>query len=82
MGRVFTLELNSGDDLKKVTVPSGAQRILLEGTIGSLKQAAFVEDTVFELVGTEGTFRVDLSRQDLAMRGHKESGEPSVQNPG
>jgi len=65
-GRVFTIELNAGSDLKKVSIPNGPQRLLLEGTIGSLKHAKFVEDSVLELVGTGGTLRVDLSREDIA----------------
>ena len=64
-GRVFTIELDSGDALKRVSVPNGAQRILLEGTIGPLKRAWFVEDSILELVGTRGVLRVDLSKNDL-----------------
>jgi len=71
IGRAFAIELNSGNNLKKVTVPSGAQRILMQGTIGSLKQAQFVEDMVLELVGTEGVLRVDLSREDLSKPSEK-----------
>jgi len=65
-GRVFTIELDSGDALRRVSVPNGAQRILMEGTIGPLKHARFVEDAILELVGTGGVLRVDLSRNDLA----------------
>jgi hypothetical protein len=39
---------------------------MMEGTIGALKHAEFVEDAVLELVGTNGVLRVDLSREDLA----------------
>ena len=66
--RVFTIELKSGSDLKKLSVPNGAERFLMEGTIGSLKRADFVEDAVLELVGSEGVLRVDLSREDLTVR--------------
>jgi len=65
-GRVFTLELNSGTGLKKVNVPDGTQRLLMEGTIGTLKRAEFVEGAILELIGTEGTLRVDLSMEDLS----------------
>jgi len=65
-GRVFTIELNTVSDLKKVSIPNGPQRLLLEGTIGSLKHAKFVENAVLELVGTGGTLRVDLSREDIS----------------
>jgi len=74
-GRVFTIELDSGDALKRVSVPNGAQRILLEGTIGQLKHARFVEDAILELVGTGGVLRVDLSRNDLARFSQKCLGE-------
>jgi hypothetical protein len=64
--RAFTLELDSESGIKKVTVPNGDHRLLLEGTIGSLKHAKFVEDSVLELAGTGGVLRIDLSREDLA----------------
>jgi len=64
--RVFTVELDSGSSLRRVTVPNGAGRLLLEGTIGQLKHAEFVEDEVLELTGTGGVLCVDLSREDLA----------------
>ena len=63
--RVFTIELDSGDALKKVSVPNGTQRIFLQGTIGSLKHARFLEGSILELFGTEGVLRVDLSKEDL-----------------
>ena len=64
--RVFTLELNSGTGLKKVNVPDGTQRLLMEGTIGTQNRAKFVVGAILELIGTEGTLRVDLSLEDLA----------------
>jgi len=69
--RVFSVELDSGDDLLKVNIPNRSQRIMVEGTIGALKHAEFVEDAVLELVGTNGTLRVDLSKDDLAKRPQK-----------
>jgi len=59
------LELDSGSDLKKVSVPNGAQRLLLEGTIGTLKRVEFIEDSVLELAGSTGIIRIDLSREDM-----------------
>jgi hypothetical protein len=64
--RVFSIELSSGSDLRKVNVPNGSQRVMMEGTIGSLRRAEFIEDSVLELVGTKGVLRVDLSKLDLA----------------
>ena len=65
------MELDSGDDLLKVNIPNRSQRIMVEGTIGALKRAEFVDDAVLELVGTNGTLRVDLSKDDLAKHTQK-----------
>jgi hypothetical protein len=64
--RVFTIELDSGSDLRKVSVPNGVRHVLLEGTIGILKRTGFVEDGVLEVAGTSGVLRVDLASGDLA----------------
>ena len=69
--RGFSIELDSGSDLKRLNVPNGTQRILMEGTIGALKRVEFVEDSVLEMVGSRGVLRVDLSREDLAKRTEK-----------
>ena len=80
-GRVFTIELDSGDALKKVNVPNGTQRILLEGTIGALEKARFMEDAILELAGTGGVLRVDLSRNDLARSIRKKREEDEARVP-
>jgi hypothetical protein len=72
--RVFTVELNSKNDVKNLSVQNGIQRTVIEGTIGALKHAEFVEDTVLELTGTRGVLRVDLSMEDLAKRPHQREG--------
>ena len=64
--RVFTVELNSKSEVKNLIVQNGVQRTVIEGTIGVLKHAGFVEGTVLELTGTRGVLRVDLAREDLA----------------
>ena len=72
--RVFTVELNSKSDVKNLSVQDGVRRTVIEGTIGALKHAGFVEDTVLELVGTRGVLRVDLARNDLAKSSHGKEG--------
>ena len=73
--RVFTVELNSKNDVKNLILQNGVQHIVIEGTIGALKHAGFVEDTVLELVGTRGVLRVDLAWEDLAKSTHGKDGE-------
>jgi hypothetical protein len=68
---VFTVELNSRAMVKNVTLSNGVQGVLIEGTLGALKHAEFVEDMVLEVTGDKGVLRVDLAREDLANRTRK-----------
>jgi hypothetical protein len=68
---VFTVELKSRGNVKNVTLSNGAQGVLIEGTLGALKRAEFVEDMVLEVTGDNGVLRVDLAREDLANRTRK-----------
>ena len=61
--RVFTLELNSSTDVRDVILPN--QHVVMEGTIGALKHAEFVDDMILEFEGTRGIFRIYLAREDL-----------------
>jgi hypothetical protein len=38
---------------------------LVEGTLGELVQAMFVEDMILEIVGTKGTLRINLKAKEL-----------------
>jgi len=69
---VFTVELKSRGNVKNVTLSNGAQGVLIEGTLGTLKRAEFVEDVVLEVTGDNGVLRVDLAREDLAKLTSKE----------
>ena len=72
--RVFSVELKSGSDLRNVNLPSESEHLMMEGTIGALERAEFIEDSVLELVGTHGVLRVDLSPQDLQKQCPKAQG--------
>ena len=39
--------------------------VLVEGTIGKLVQAAFVEDVILEVVGEKGVLRINLEEKEL-----------------
>jgi len=70
-GRSFSIELDSGSDLKRVNIPNGTQRLLVEGSIGALKRVEFVENSVLEVTGSNGVLRVDLALEDLAKHSSK-----------
>jgi hypothetical protein len=64
--RIFSVELKSKAHLKNVTLANGlADNALIEGTLGELVQATFAEDVIFEVVGTKGTFRINLGKNEI-----------------
>lgn len=65
--RSFSIELKSKQNLKNVTLNNSAnQNALIEGTIGELKSAQFVEDVILEVVGTAGVLRINLCKDEIA----------------
>jgi hypothetical protein len=64
--RFFSVELKSKAYLKNVTLTNGsANSALIEGTLGELVQATFAEDVILEVVGTKGTFRINLAQGEI-----------------
>ena len=72
--RVFSIELDSRENLRDVSVPGWSQKVIIEGTIGDLQLAEFVDDAVLQLTGSGGVLRIDLSRRDLRAKGAVLSG--------
>jgi len=74
--RFFSIELKSKADLKNVTLANGSRdSVLVEGTIGKLVQAMFVEDIILEIVGKKGTLRINLKAKELKSPEKTESRE-------
>ena len=63
---MFTIELKSKRDVKNVSL-DGGEKVLIEGSIGSLKGARFLEDLILEVIGSNGELRVDLAVNDLQL---------------
>jgi hypothetical protein len=64
--RFFSVELKSKAHLKNVTLTNGtADNALIEGTLGELVEATIAEDVVLEVVGTKGTLRINLARNEI-----------------
>jgi hypothetical protein len=61
---MFIIELKSKGDVKSVSL-DGDEKVLIEGSIGSLKRAQFLEDLVLEVIGSNGVLRMDLAMKDL-----------------
>lgn len=66
--RFFSLELNSKNQIKSMSLPddAGKESTLIEGTIGKLVEATFTEDIILEVRGTEGTLRIDLQAKEFS----------------
>ncbi|MCX6651292.1 MAG: hypothetical protein NT131_06530 [Methanomassiliicoccales archaeon] len=62
--RMFTIELKSKGDVKNVSLDRD-EKVLIEGSIGSLKRARFLEDVILEVIGSNGELRMDLAMSDL-----------------
>ncbi len=64
--RVFSVELKSKGNLKNVTLTNASiDSVLLEGTIGELVYASFMEGVLLEVVGKNGIIRVDLGAEEI-----------------
>ena len=67
MDRGFTAEISSKKYVKNISISNEAHdRVLFEGVIGELEELYMVEDKVLEIKGTEGTLRIDITKQELA----------------
>ena len=68
--RSFSVELKSKANLKNITLNSDIQEnAVIEGTIGKLEHAGFVEDSVLEVTGRKGVLRIDISEIEIKRKG-------------
>ncbi len=64
--RFFSVELKSRADLKNVALTNGARDgALVEGTLGGLVRAMFVEGMILEVVGKKGVLRINLREDEV-----------------
>jgi hypothetical protein len=74
--RVFSIELKSKRNLKNIMLTNGSSdTVLIEGAIGELVQATFKEGVVLEVVGKNGTLRLDLREDEI----HKSNEQTSIE---
>ena len=53
--RILSIDLMTSDAVKRASLEGAAfGRVTIEGTIGSLEHAKFVENSVLEVAGTRG----------------------------
>lgn len=62
----FGVELNHKRHLKTVTISSNVNgSVVVEGFLGELVTLGFVEDSLLEIHGVYGSFRIDLRREEV-----------------
>jgi hypothetical protein len=72
--RVFSVELQSKKHLKSLNLTNGtAYGVLFEGSIGELVHATFKEGLILEVIGKNGTLRVDLQETEISKPTEKTS---------
>jgi hypothetical protein len=64
--RVFSIDLKSRNGVKTASLDSRkGSGVAIEGTLGVLERAGFLDGTVLEVAGSMGVLRVDLQREEL-----------------
>ncbi len=61
----FSIELKSNRDLTRISASNDADGVLIEGTLGRLNHALFIDDVILEVQGSNGILRLDLRKEDL-----------------
>jgi hypothetical protein len=62
----FSVELKSKKYLKLVAIPNDAGgNVLIEGFLGELVVVDLVEGVMLEILGTNGTLKMDLKEEEL-----------------
>ncbi len=68
--RSFSVELNPEVNLRHISFNNDSrENALIEGSIGELEHAEFVEDMVLEILGRKGVLRIDISENEITKKG-------------
>lgn len=63
---IFSIELHSRDQVKRVSLPDGVgDRLIFEGNLGMLIKVELVEDLMLLINGDHGNMRIELTRKQL-----------------
>jgi hypothetical protein len=80
--RSFSVELTSTTWLKSLVMSSDPREcVLIEGTVGAFRRAAFREGLILEIAGDGGTLRVEM-REDELERGAVDEAKPGSNDCG
>ena len=67
MEHTFSVEMKSKAYIKNISISNESHdRVLFEGSLGELTKISLAEGDVLEIIGVNGTLRVDLSEEQLS----------------
>ena len=62
----FSIEMKSKNYVKTISMSNEAYGgVLFEGLLGKLERIDMIDDILLEIKGTNGTLRIDLSKEEL-----------------
>jgi hypothetical protein len=75
--RDFSIELDSNRHLTRFSTSTNGNGsgVLIEGTLGKLQHAFFVEPEIFEIKGNYGILRLNLTSNEIKDQSNKPGGE-------
>ncbi len=80
--RFFSVELKSKTDLKTLSFGNGNhENAVIEGTIGQLQHAAFVDSIILEVVGDGGVLRINIAENEIKHENERQMSEEENSNP-
>jgi len=65
MGRTFSIQMNSKQNLDKIIVDDGQKGILVEGDFGDLIDLSLLEDKLLEIQFSNGVLRLEVNNSEL-----------------
>lgn len=65
MGRYFSIQMNSKQNLDKIIVDDGQKGILVEGDFGDLIDLSLLEDKLLEIQFSNGVLRLEVTNSEL-----------------
>ena len=64
--RGFSVELKSHENVNTISFSENtSEKVLIEGTLGELKDLGILESVVLKMKGVHGTLMVDLAEEEL-----------------
>jgi hypothetical protein len=67
--RSFSVELKPKVNLRHIAFTyDSRESAIIEGSIGELEHAGFVEDMVLEIRGRKGVVRIDISEDEITQK--------------